>query len=557
MMLDRCWIIVGGTVAQDFNLASFCFQLRAATMAFPIWTTFFLLPTTYLVWVIHRLTNNYTVARRVGIPVVVIPVNPESPLWMLLSDYIGPSIDRILSWLPFGSGYFTRYAHRGWDVHDRAKSFLELGDAFILVTTGKNWLYICNAETLTEILQRRKEFERPLEIMGRGKRLAKTSKSYGSPLASRIWASSGRNVFARRRKCWSSGIIVQIFDKLVKMCEDSPSMSYRQLALCFWVRNFLQATCSGFCQKHWRLVGQATSTFKTHIAETIKEEIALMAKGKENLGNFISAMVRASEEATRVVDDSTGGHFHGLREDEVFGNIFVFNFAGHDSIAITLTYVITHLAAHPEIQDWLAAEIQYIRKDQGATSYRDAFPRLKRCTAVVYETLRTSTPFPAMVKNTGTQPRSLKVGDNTLQLPSGMNIITTFPSMHSHPRYWGDDADIWRPERWIETTDTASAGDSIFADEFLYTPHKGAFMPWSEGDRACPGKKFAQVELTGAVSVLFENYRVEPIPEAGESMENARERTKQMIEDSGMVLLIEMLHPEKVGLRWVKREAKI
>ncbi|CAG8953810.1 hypothetical protein HYFRA_00006702 [Hymenoscyphus fraxineus] len=151
-------------------------------MAFPIWTTFFLLPITYLVWIIHRLTNNYTVARRVGIPVVVIPVNPESPLWMLLSDYLGPSIDRILSWLPFGSGSFTRYAHRGWDVHDRAKSFLELGDAFILVTTGKNWLYICNAETLAEILQRRKEFERPLEIMGRGKRLAKASQSYGSSL---------------------------------------------------------------------------------------------------------------------------------------------------------------------------------------------------------------------------------------------------------------------------------------------------------------------------------------------------------------------------------------
>ncbi|CAG8953811.1 hypothetical protein HYFRA_00006703 [Hymenoscyphus fraxineus] len=300
-----------------------------------------------------------------------------------------------------------------------------------------------------------------------------------------------------------------------------------------------------FMPKHWRLVGQATSTFKTHIAETIKEEKALMAEGKENRGNFISAMVRASEEASRVVDDNTGGHFHGLREDEIFGNIFVFNFAGHDSIAITLTYVITHLAAHPEIQDWLAAEIRYVRKELGATSYRDAFPRLKRCTAVIYETLRTSTPFPAMVKNTGTQPRSLKVGNNTLQLPSSMNIITTFPSMHSHPRYWGDDADIWRPERWIESTNKASVGASIFDDESLYTPHKGAFMPWSEGDRACPGKKFAQVELTGAVSVLFENYRVEPIPEAGESMENARERTKEMIQDSGMVLLIEMLHPEK------------
>ena len=86
---------------------------------------------------------------------------------MLASDYLGPYIDHVLSLFPFGSGSFTRYAHRGWDIRDRAKTFLELGDAFILVTTGKNWLYICNAETLTELLQRRSEFSRPLEIMGK------------------------------------------------------------------------------------------------------------------------------------------------------------------------------------------------------------------------------------------------------------------------------------------------------------------------------------------------------------------------------------------------------
>jgi hypothetical protein len=120
----------------------------------------------YLIWLAHRLITNYAIARRVGVPVVVIPVDPESPLWMLTSDCLGPFMDRVLSWIPFGSGSFTRYAHRGLDVHDRAKSFLELGDAFILVTTGENWLYVCNAETVAEMLQRRKEFERPLEIMG-------------------------------------------------------------------------------------------------------------------------------------------------------------------------------------------------------------------------------------------------------------------------------------------------------------------------------------------------------------------------------------------------------
>ena len=145
----------------------------------------------------------------------------------------------------------------------------------------------------------------------------------------------------------------------------------------------LTGSLQRFLPKHWRLVGQATNTFKQHIAESIKEEKERMAEGKANRSNFISAMVRASEEEARTLDASTGRPLHGLTETEIYGNIFVFNFAGHDSIAVTLTYVITHLGAHPEIQDWLAAEIRHVTKDQSATSYRDAFPKLKRCTAVV------------------------------------------------------------------------------------------------------------------------------------------------------------------------------
>lgn len=136
-----------------------------------------------------------------------------------------------------------------------------------------------------------------------------------------------------------------------------------------------------------------------------------------------------------------------------------------------------------------------------------------------------------------------------------MNIISTYSSINYHPRYWGPDADTFRPSRWIETKSSTSIGTekSIFDRETLYTPPKGVFIPWSEGDRACPGKKFAQVELVGAVRALFADYKVEPVPENGESMDSARERANEVINDSGMVLLVEMLHPERLGLRWVKR----
>ena len=58
----------------------------------------------------------------------------------------------------------------------------------------------------------------------------------------------------------------------------------------------------------------------------------------------------------------------------------------------------------------------------------------------------------------------------------------------------------------------------------------------------------------GAVSALFAGgWRVQPVREGGESFAGARRRVEEAIEDSGMVLLIEMLRPERVGLRWVRK----
>ncbi len=128
-------------------------------------------------------------------------------------------------------------------------------------------------------------------------------------------------------------------------------------------------------------------------------------------------------------------------------------------------------------------------------------------------------------------------------------------AIHSHPRYWGPDALVWRPSRWILEIPTPGKEKSgvLFEREVLYTPPKGAYLPWSAGPRGCPGKKFAHVETVGALAGLFRDHKVEPVPEDGEDMEMARKRTMDVVNDSGMVLLLQMLKPERAGLRWVKR----
>ena len=79
-------------------------------------------------------------------------------------------------------------------------------------------------------------------------------------------------------------------------------------------------------------------------------------------------------------------------------------------------------------------------------------------------------------------------------------------------------------------------------------------MPWSEGARVCPGKKFGQVEFVAAMVAPFRKHRVEGVPEEREGEEEARERVLEVVRDSGVMLLLQMRKPESVRLRWVEKE---
>ena len=117
----------------------------------------------YLLHTGYCLLVNYLKVRHIGLPLRVIPISPENPLWMIVDKKIFiPLFNR----LPFGTGSFTRYNWRGWEFKDKANSHLEMGDAFVIITPGRNWFYLCNAEALVDIFHRRDDFPRPLEIFG-------------------------------------------------------------------------------------------------------------------------------------------------------------------------------------------------------------------------------------------------------------------------------------------------------------------------------------------------------------------------------------------------------
>ena len=164
------------------------------------------------------------------------------------------------------------------------------------------------------------------------------------------------------------------------------------------------------------------------------------------------------------------------------------------------------------------------------------------------------------MKTTGSTSQPLKINGEMYTIPAGTSIHCSLPALHTHPEYWGANALAWNPHRFINTSSPQTDGASsistpVFESEVLAAETSEHFMPFAWGQRVCPGKKFAQVELVGVLAVLFRDWRVQPEPREGETLEQARARAwrSSLVVDHEGHMLHEMLNPEDVGLRWVRR----
>lgn len=78
------------------------------------------------------------------------------------------------------------------------------------------------------------------------------------------------------------------------------------------------------------------------MTDVYEEEKNSVATGKSGGSNLIISLIRASVESA-----DSGTTNDSQAESEIYGNVFVFNFAGHDIIAHTLAFAVVILSAHP------------------------------------------------------------------------------------------------------------------------------------------------------------------------------------------------------------------
>ena len=177
----------------------------------------------------------------------------------------------------------------------------------------------------------------------------------------------------------------------VRDLPDGHRMTYRDaLSLCLGniivfaiiPKKFLSLS---FLPKSLQNLGLAAREFQKYMEEMLSHERSMASKREHGTDNLMGSLVRASSEARKSSDanDSLG---IGLTDEEIFGNIFAFNLAGHETTANTLAFSLVLLAANPECQNWLVEEIHHVLGNTTNSenwNYEESFPKLQRCLAVM------------------------------------------------------------------------------------------------------------------------------------------------------------------------------
>nr|GEU37452.1 cytochrome P450 704C1-like [Tanacetum cinerariifolium] len=178
-----------------------------------------------------------------------------------------------------------------------------------------------------------------------------------------------------------------------------------------------------------------------------------------------------------------------------------FVIAGKDTSANTLTWFFYTLCKHPLIQEKVSEEVKTATEADNNTSIDEFGPKLTQVAldkmhylhAALTETLRL---YPAV-------PLDGKSAENDDILPDGLKIkkgdglgYMAYP-MGRMTYIWGDDAEEFRPERWLN--------NGVFQPE---SPFK--FTAFQAGPRICLGKEFAyrQMKILAAILVYFFKFKL-------------------------------------------------
>lgn len=179
-----------------------------------------------------------------------------------------------------------------------------------------------------------------------------------------------------------------------------------------------------------------------------------------------------------------------LSRTSVRGEVATMVVAGHETVASALTWTLSLLARHPEVQDRVHAEVDALG-GPGRSCGWDDLPRLPLVRAVVDEALRLYPPAWVVTRKA--------VADDVVDgvaVPAGTLVIVSPWLLHRREDSY-PDAERFDPDRFLV--------------ESPPSPARGRYLPFGAGPRLCIGRDFALVESVLVLATVLRGRSVAPV----------------------------------------------
>ncbi|THW68239.1 cytochrome P450 [Aureobasidium pullulans] len=544
--------------------------------------------------------RNLAAAKQSGLPYVVAPVYGFNRFWLVTHRLWIPLLEKLpKSW----TDPWLQFLDPEWTWLLRREPFKAIGsDIFIVCSPGKNALFVADPEATTQIVTRRNDFPKPIEIYGSvdlfGKNVVSTEGSIwrhhrkitSPPFTEKnnhlVWQESlhqaqsmmaslvGKNsegkgtvtdiaaatmrlslhIISRagfgRRLLWPHEELEE--NGQAGVVPEGHTMTYKD-ALSTLLENIIAV----MLLPKWFLLNSPIKQNKVayesftewgkYMREMYLEKRAEVQAGEKREGmDLMGALVSGA--GIKPDQDPEKADKQLLTDDEILGNAFVFILAGHETTANTLHFAMLYLAMNWSTQKLLQDDLDEIFGDRPIDQwdYEQDVPKLfgGMCGAVMNEELRLIPPVVGIPKCTlKDSPQPLTLSGRRVIVPEGTAVTLITVASHRNPKHWptlcgpnASEAEIekdlasWKPQRWIldpsksnstaaqkhaqqnahsDSEEDIGGPQSSDTSSHLFSPERGAFIPFSEGYRACLGRRFAQVEVLAVLAAIFREYSVE------------------------------------------------
>ena len=190
---------------------------------------------------------------------------------------------------------------------------------------------------------------------------------------------------------------------------------------------------------------------------------------------------------------------HGLTQLEAESESLLQLLAGSDSTATSIRMSILFILTNPPVYAKLRSEIDEAGK-QGGIIQNSETASLPYLRAVVKEAIRVWQPLTGIATKVA-PPEGCT--SNGVRIPGGTDLALNIQALTTRKDFFGPDADLFRPERWLEAD-----------PETLKRYEKIWDWTFAGGQYTCPGKGIALMETHKVVFELlrrFNLYLVNPV----------------------------------------------